>query len=39
MIMELLDDNGYIKVNKKLIVKCGINGAIMVGELCSEYCY
>lgn len=39
MIMNLLSNNGFIIVNKQLIKKIGLNAAIILGEMCSEYTY
>lgn len=39
MMMSLLSNSGYIVVNKEIIKKLGLNEAIMLGELCSEYSY
>lgn len=36
-LMNLLANNGYIIVNKVLIRKLGLECAILIGELCSEY--
>ena len=39
ILMNLLSNNGYIIVNKEVIKKIGLHEAIILGELCSEYCY
>ena len=39
ILMSLLSNNGYIIVNKEIIKKLGLHEAIILGELCSEYCY
>ena len=39
MLTNLLANNGYIIVNKALIQKLGLECAIIIGELCSEYSY
>lgn len=38
-LTNLLSNNGYIIVNKVLIKKLGLECAILIGELCSEYSY
>ena len=38
-ILELLATDNYIIVNKTLIRQLGLETAIMLGELCSEYLY
>ena len=38
-LTNLLANNGYIIVNKVLIRKLGLEGAILIGKLCSEYSY
>lgn len=38
-ISNLLSNNGYIAVNRVLIKVLGLNAAILIGELCSEYNY
>lgn len=38
-LSQLLSSNGYISVNKSLIKKVGLNCAVMIGELLSEYNY
>lgn len=38
-LTNLLSNNGYIIVNKELIKKLGLECAILIGELCSEYSY
>ena len=38
-ITNLLANDGYVIVNRSIIKKYGINEAIMLGELCSEYNY
>lgn len=38
-IINLLASSAYIIVNKKLIQKLGLDCAVMIGELCSEYTY
>ncbi len=38
-MIELLSNDGYIIVNKAVIKKLGINSALVLGELCSEYLY
>lgn len=38
-IARLLSTNGYITVNKTLIKLFGLNSAVMLGELCSEFVY
>ena len=37
--MNVLTNKGYIIVNKILIRKLGLECAILIGELCSEYSY
>ena len=39
ILMSLLSNSGYIIVNKEIIRKIGLHEAIILGELCSEYCY
>ena len=39
ILMNLLSNNGYIIVNKEVIKKIGLHEAIILGKLCSEYCY
>lgn len=39
ILMSLLSNSGYIIVNKEIIKKIGLHEAIILGELCSEYCY
>jgi hypothetical protein len=39
VLTNLLSNNGYIIVNKALIKKLGLECAILIGELCSEYSY
>lgn len=39
VLTDLLSNNGYIIVNKLLIKKLGLECAILIGELCSEYSY
>lgn len=39
IIPQLLDNSGYITVNKQLIKKLGLNEAVFIGELCAEYNY
>ena len=39
VLTDLLANNGYIIVNKVLIRKLGLECAILIGELCSEYSY
>ncbi len=39
VLTDLLANNGYIIVNKVLIRKLGLECAILIGELCSEYLY
>lgn len=39
VLTNLLVNNGYIIVNKVLIRKLGLECAILIGELCSEYSY
>lgn len=39
VLMSLLSNSGYIIVNKEVIKKLGLHEAIVLGELCSEYCY
>lgn len=38
-MIEILANDGYIVVNKKIILKLGLQEAVMLGELCSEYIY
>lgn len=38
-IARLLSTDGYITVNKTLIKLFGLNSAVMLGELCSEFVY
>ncbi len=38
-MIELLANDGYIVVNKKIISKIGLQESVMLGELCSEYLY
>ena len=38
-ITNLLSSSGYITVNKHLIKIIGLNAAVLLGELCSEYNY
>ena len=38
-ISSLLSNNGYIAVNRALIKGLGLNCAVLIGELCSEYNY
>lgn len=38
-LIDLTENSLYILVNKKIIKEIGLNEAIMLGELCSEYTY
>lgn len=38
-ISKLLSTDGYIIVNKALIKRVGLNAAVLLGELCTEYNY
>lgn len=38
-ILDFLSNDGYIKVNKKVIKLIGLEEAVILGELCSEYNY
>ena len=38
-VIDFLSNDGYIIVNKKIAKEIGLNEAILLGELCSEYKY
>lgn len=38
-LINLLANDNYIIVNKTLAKILGVEGALLLGELCSEYCY
>lgn len=39
IMSKILSSSGYIVVNKTLIKMFGLNNAVMIGELCSEFNY
>lgn len=38
-VIDFLSNDGYIIVNKKIAKEIGLNEAVLLGELCSEYKY
>ncbi len=38
-MIEILANDGYIVVNKKIIASIGLQESVLLGELCSEYIY
>lgn len=38
-VITLLASDGYIVLNKQLLIEIGLNEALLLGELCSEYNY